>query len=890
MSALARIARLFQSRAHRDRELEEEIRAHLRMAVEDRVARGEPRAQAERAVRREFGDPGRVKEVTRTMWRWAWLDRLCQDLRYGARSLRRDRGFAWTAAVVLTIGIGANAAVFTLANGLLFDDAPRIADPNELVGVRWLQSGRQGSDVESSWAYTDYAYLRDEAIAFDGVLAYLAEPVPVTTSEETGIRADAWIVSDNFFDVLGTEMAIGRGFAAEEGRTPGTHPVVVISHGFWQRRFGGDPAVLGRTLPVNGTPFTIVGVTARGFRGVSAIETPPDLYVPVMMQGTVIAGSEAWLERIEGESSGWLRLVARLRDGATVAGAQASLETVQAGWHETFGAWWASVQRPAFRMAVTPEYKLNLGNAQRLRRMLGFLALIAAAVLVIGSANVAILMLARGAARRGEIGVRTALGAGRARLFAQLLTENLIVALAGGLGGLVVAYLAVRAVVPLLPYRISSDLAPDAAVLALTGAVALVVTLLFGVVPSVRLSRADLGPTLRRTARVTNGNGLRSGLVVGQVAAALVLVVGAGLFVRSIAAAQSVDVGFEPDGRLAMVADLSIRGYDTERGIAFMNEALERARALPGVERATAAARVPFRGGRSDEGVNAPGTPFAETRTILNFNWVGPDYFETMGIPLVAGRAIEARDGDGSSRALVVNETTATRLWPGANAVGKTLVRQGETWTVVGVAADANYYALGEAPVSQVYVPLAQEFIPYLTFLLETQAAAETVVPAVQSMISDLDPSLTIFGVQALPDLVDAQSANFRLLAVVGGAFGIVALVLAVAGLYGVQSYLVGQRFKEIGIRMAMGAQSRQVAAGILRYGATLAALGVALGLPIAFALGRTVEGMLFGVQARDPLTFLAVAAVLLTTSMAASYVPARRAGRVEPMAVLRDE
>ena len=889
MSLLTRVAFLFRGRMRRDHELNEEIRSHMQMAVEDRVARGEPREEAERAVRREFGDPDRVKEVTRATWPGAWLDWLRQDVGFGVRALRRNPAFGWSVVVVLMIGIGANVTVFTLADAALFRDAPGIADPDELAGIRWMQTNPEGSDRESPWGYPDYAYLRTEADAFDGVLAYLGQPIAVTTSQETGFQSDAWVVSDNFFEVLQADIAIGRGFVPEEGQTPGTHPVVVISNSFWDSRFGGDPAVLGSTIPLNGTPFTIVGVTAAGFNGISAIEAPPDLYVPIMMQGAIIPGSDTWLERVQGRSSGWLRLVARLRKGMTVAGAQASLETVEGGWHEAFGGWWASTGRSAFRMVVTPEYKLDSENATRLNRMLGFVAMIAGAVLLIGCANVAILLLARGAERRDEIAVRAALGARRKRLFAQLLVENLVVALVGGLGGLVVAYLAVRAVVPLLPYELSSSLGLDATVLLFAGGITLLVTLLFGVLPSARVSQVGAGLSLRRTARITGRSGLRNVLVVGQIAGAVILVIGAGLFVRSIIAAQSVDLGFESENRLTMITPLSA-SYDDGRGLAFMNEALDRARTLPGVEQATVAGRAPF-GGRTDERIRAPGTPWAEPPGApVNANWVGPDYFETMGIPVVAGRGIDARDNDRSSRALVLNQTTAELIWPNENAVGRTITWQNENWTVVGVVADANYYALGETSVTQVYVPMAQDFIPFLTFILKTEVSPETLSLPMESVIRDLDPGLTISGVQTLQDLVDAQSASYRLLAAVGTTFGVVALVLAVAGLYGVQTYLVGQRLKEIGIRIALGARPWQVIAAVMRFGGILAVIGVALGLPIAFALGRGIEGMLFGVEAWDPLTFAVVVILLLTTALIASYLPARRAGRVEPAVVLREE
>ncbi|HUF75132.1 MAG TPA: ABC transporter permease [Longimicrobiales bacterium] len=872
-------------RRRRERDLDEEIRSHFRMAVEERVARGEPRQDAERAVRREFGNEARVREVTRTMWGGMWLDRLAQDVRYGLRSLRRDPGFAMAAAVILTVGIGANAIVFTLAKRVLFDAPPAVTDADELVAVTWTrEDGR-----ETVWGHPDYAFVRDESTAFSDVLAYMPGALPTAAASTQGAsQADAWVVSANFFDVLGSPMALGRSFLPEEGRTLGTHPVVVLSHGFWERYFGADPSVLGRSLSLNGAPFTVVGVAHRDFRGVSPVETPPDIYVPLMMMGTIRAGSGDWFERVDGDVVTWLRLVARLRDGSSLEAAQANMESLKLVWDEQFAGWVEATGVGPFRMGVRPDYRFAASDAEELRRMLGFLAVVVAAVLLIACMNVALLLLARAPAREGELSVRSALGAGRGRIVRQLLTEGILLASLGGIGGLLIAHLGSPFVARLMPYSFAADFTPDASVLAYAGVVVVVVAAMFGLAPALRFSGSNIGELLRADARTTRHAGARNLLVVGQVAAAVVLVAGAGLFVRSLQAARSVDLGFDPDNRLVLSVSLDNHGYDETSGRGFLDEVLERTRALPGVEAAAVTTRPPF-SGRWSSSVVPEDTEAGPSGVGLNFNRAGPAYFDVMGTTIVNGRAIDEDDTSSAPPVLMVNETTAERLWPREIAVGKTIEWRDRVWTIVGVAADAKYYTIGEEPASQVYVSHAQDYDGEATFIVRTSIPPTEVAPAIQAIIREIDGGVAVFDVRTLRELVDGQMSTYRALAILVGTFGIIALLMAALGLYGVLAYLVGQSSREIGIRMALGARATEVASAVVRRGATMAGLGIAIGLVSAWGLAGLLRQMLFGVEPQDPVTLGVVAAVLLAATLLASWLPARRAARVDPVVALRE-
>jgi predicted permease len=591
--------------------------------------------------------------------------------------------------------------------------------------------------------------------------------------------------------------------------------------------------------------------------------------------------------REEGERAVWFRLVARLEEGVSLEAARASIQALEAPWHEQFADWWATTGDTPFRLGVTADYRFTAGDAEELRRMLGFLAVVVAAVLLIACANVALLLLARAPGRRGEMGVRSALGAGRRRLVRQLLTEGVLLASAGGLGGFFVAYWGSAFVAGLMPYAFAADFTPDGAVLLYALLVTLAVTAIFGLAPAFQLSRSEIGDILRGARTRTTARGrARNGLVVAQVAASLVLVAGAGLFVRSLLAARSVELGFEPENRLVLSVGLDNHGYDEVGGRAFFDEVLRRARSLPGVEAAAVTGRPPFTGRWASSLVPEGGDGRGVT---LNFNRAGPLYFEVMGIPVVAGRAMDENDSQGAPPVLMVNETTAQRLWPGQEAVGKTIGWRDRSWTVVGVAADAKYYTIGDQPASQVYVSHHQDYEGAATFVLRTSVPPTELAGAVEAIIRDVDDGVAIFGVRTLQDIVDGQMSTYRAMAVLVSTFGIIALLMAALGLYGVLAYLVGQSAREIGIRMALGAHSGEVAFAVVRRGAWMAVCGIVVGLGAAWVSAGLLRQMLFGVEPQDPVTLGVVAAVLLAITLLASWLPARRAARVDPVVALRE-
>lgn len=875
-------------RPSREADLDAEIRAHIEMAIQDRMDQGESRQEAERAVRREFGNEIRVKEVTREQWRGtigSWLDSVGQDLRYGVRSLMRDRGFALAAILILVVGIGANAVVFTLVDRTFIEDPPGIDDPDALVGLTWIQE--QGP---RNWSYHDFDFVRRESQVFSDVLAYMG-PLTAALGTEVGpaTPVGAWAVSGNFFSALGTEMAMGRGFLPEEGRTVGTHPVTVLSHGLWQRELGGDPDILSRTVTVNGTPLQVVGVVEADFRGISPLELPADLYMPLQMQGVLAPGWEGFFELGPGQTHSLYKVVARLDEGVDLDAAEASLAGLMTAWDDEFGDWAADAGVDSVSIALASQPGLFPLEAERLRGMLELLGAVVLAVLLIGCANLAILLLARAGSRADEMGIRAALGAGRSRLLRQLLTESTLLATVGSILGLIVAWWGADLVGRLLPFYFAGGTRPDATVVVGTALVALVVTGIFGLLPAVRLSRSAITSSLRRQRTATRGRAGRRVLVVAQVAVAVVLVAGAGLFMRSLWSSQSVDLGFDPENRLLMSVQLGNHGYDNAGVQAFQQQVLERVRGLPGVESAAVTDRGPF-SGRWTSRIRPLDTEFEEEGLNLYMKRAGADYFRTMGIEIVDGRPLDDSDDAEGVHSLVVSRTTATRFWPEGGGVGQQMRWQNEAWTVVGVADDARYYEIGQDPPSQIYVPQGHVEGGNLTFVLRTAVPAADRAPAAEAAIHELDSSVAVFGTETLQDLLNKQTASYRALAILVTLFGGIALFMAVVGLYGVQAYLVGRGRREIGIRMALGARARELAAGVLGRGSALAAVGVGIGIAVALAMGRLVQEMLFGVEPSDPATLAVVAAVVLMASVAASWVPAQRASRVDPMRVLRAE
>ncbi|HKQ61525.1 MAG TPA: ABC transporter permease [Candidatus Polarisedimenticolaceae bacterium] len=806
---------------------------------------------------------------------------LVQDLRYALRRLAKNPGFALVAVLTLALGIGANAAIFSAARALL---RPRLAvpAPERLVG---LYRKVPQDAAYNRFSYPNYRDVRERSRVFDGLAAYYFTTLNLSGGGGTE-RAWGKIVSANYFAVLGVRPALGRGFLPEEDGPAGAHPVAVISHGLWQRRFGADPQVVGRELRLNGQPLTIVGVTPADFRG-TEVGMVPDVWVPMAVAAQALSGQD-WLAA---RGLGWLRVIGRLRSGVDVGQARAELETLGSALRREY-----PVDNEAFGIAVVSDFGIHPQARGQVRKFVLLLLGVTGLVLLVACANLANLLLARASARGREIGVRLALGARPRRVVRQLLTESILLGTLGGVAALLIAPWLIAGATALepalgLPSRV--ELSLDRPVLGWTLLLAVVTGTLFGLAPALYGARVDVMGILRGDATGRAGRGARSRslLVVAQVAASLVLLVTAGLFLRSLQAAQRIDPGFRADHLLALSFDLGLQGYGPERGVGFERELVERVGSLPGVGVCSLASLIPL-SSDTDTTVFVDGytPPSGLEGTVINFDVVGRDYFSTMDIALVRGRDFAA--GGAGGPAVIVNESAARRFWPNADALGQRLRfgKNGPPHEVIGLARDSQYVALGEAPRPYVYLPLEQNYASSVTLLVRTTGEPAGLLPAVRAELAALDPDLPVPLATTMESYLAEQLAGPRLAAAGIGAFAALALLLAAVGVYGVTAYAVGQRTREIGIRLALGAARRDIVRLVLRQGAWLVLGGSALGAVGALAVTRLFSGFLYGIRPTDPLTFAAVIAVLALAALAAVLVPARRASRVDPMSVLRYE
>jgi predicted permease len=805
-----------------------------------------------------------------------------QDVRYALRGLRKRPGFTAAAVTTLALGIGVPTGIFTVADRALVRELP-VEQPDRLVHI---VTDRGAGRINYNFSYPRYLAHRELTNVFSGALAH--SPLPLAWRGGAGTqRLSGAGVTAAYFDVLGVRLPLGRGFVPEDEATAA--PVTVLSHASWTRRFGASATVLGETVVLNGRTFTVVGVAPEGFHGI-AVGRPTDLWIPVT-SAAELTGAAAMLE--DGQAS-WLSVFARLAPGVERAQAAAAVAVL------------TRQLQAAGRMPET-ERSLLLDGGRGLTSLvrdvsapLRLLSGVVALVLLIACANVANLLLARATARRRELAVRASLGAGRGRLLRQLMTENVVLGLLGGAAGLVAALWVSELLLAFRPptgvaLRIEGGL--DGRMLAIAGTATLLTTLLFGLAPAGWGVRHELLGSLKASGGAGGGRfGLRGALVVGQIALSLMLVVGAGLLARSLANLQAVDVGFEPRGVLLARLDLESAGYESDRGRVFYRDLLARLEATPGVKAASLARTVaPHPWGSNVAGVALEGyeaAPDEEVRFDLNF--VGPRYFETLGVALRAGRSFTERDRADAAQVAIINETMARRYWPAGDAVGRRIYF-GEDSTapaveVVGIAADGKYRDLREAPQANAYLPLLQTYMPDAAVLLRVSGSPERFVPLLRAAVREIDPELPLFDVRTLEEHVALARSQERMAASLVGLFGALALVLAVVGVYGVMSFFVGQRRQEIGIRLALGARWRDVIAMVLGRGSRPVLLGVVLGLVGALALGRAARGLLFEVSPQDPLTYLSAAFVLVAAALAAAYLPARRAARVDPMEALRYE
>lgn len=812
-----------------------------------------------------------------------------QDLRHSLRLLRSRPGFSITVIVTLALAIGANATIFTWIKAILLAPLPGIEQPERLVEV-W---GATHNNSALSMSYLDYLDFRDRNTTLSGLMAHQVQPLNLGRG---GKPERVWgaVVSGNYFDVLGVKALIGRTFLPEEDRTPNTHPVAVISYGLWQRQFGSDPNILGRKITLNEHDFTIIGVTPKDF-GSPFPGIALDVWVPVMMKDYVALPHFSLTDR----GSRWLMLMGRLKPGSTVAQAQANLASIARQLERTYPR-----TNDQMGVAVYSHTQSPFSMKRSFQSELAILMAAVAVVLLIACANVANLLLVRAAARRKEIALRLALGSSRWRLVRQMLTESLVLASLGAVVGLVLALWAARALPIFLPpygIRVSFDTRPDALVFAFTLGLTVITTVLFGLAPTLHASRQDLVSALKDNTATVGGGArkvsLRHALVIIQMALSMVALISAGLFVRSLREAYKADPGFDPHRVLLVSFDLFLSGYDNSRGREFYRLLVERVERVPGVQSVTLAWRLPLtQSGIAFTNVEIEGyTPTKNEDMHLNYEIVGPHYFQTMRIPLLRGRDFDERDREGAPGVVIINETMAQRYWPGGDALGRHLkLTSGagdQGWLeVVGIAKDVKNRSLSEAPQPFLYIPLLQDYRSPMTLVVRTAIKPENMFHAIQAEVAALDPEMPMFDVKTLEEHLSISLFLQRMAATVLSIFGLLALSLAALGLYGVTAYAVSQRTRELGIRVAVGAQQSDILKLILGQGLMLSAIGTVGGLTIALAVTRLLAHLLYGVGATDPVTFVVVALILLGVALLAAYSPARRATKIDPMMALRIE
>jgi predicted permease len=863
-------------RRRREEDLDEEVRSHLRMAAEERVEQGESAEQARVSAVREFGNVGLVKEVTRDMWGWGWLETLLQDLRYGLRMLAKNPGFTAVAVITLALGIGVNTALFSLLHDTILEALP-ISHPQELVQLTWLQRGNLGSNFN----WPDYRPLLEPQAALPGLFAYLSREATLRLGE-TSERVRVQQVSGSYYSTLDLQGIVGRTLSPADDR-PGAASAAVLSYAYWQRRFALDPAVLGKTVYLEETPLTIVGVTPPRFHGLGRL-SPPD--ITCALNAVPLPDGASY----------YVYLFARLKPGVALEVAQAR---VAARFHALLEGelkgergWMGNIKLEV-HSAGTGEY----GGRLELGVPFGVLGVLAGVALLICCTNLASLLLARASARSREIAVRLALGAGRRRIIRQLLTESLLLGMGGGCLGLVVGWWVHHLLTALLEitsaetfhFRLHLPL------LAFTAGVSILTSVVFGLVPALRITRWGLQTAMRSgessVARVSLAP--TRAFLVGQVAASVLLLVGATLFIRTLRNLIAVDAGFDRDHLLLMTIDPRESRFQGDRVTGLLDELMERVPALPGV-RSAALARIPVFGDSATKNVWVQGNA-GNGNSAVGFNIVGPTFFATNGIPLLMGREFSARDRAGAALVAIVNEAFAREYFSGQNPLGQRFGDQGPKsagkYEIIGVVKDARDTSLRFPPRPAIFQSLWQ-FSQYPPFVLHVQVIGdpETMAASVRRSIQGIDPGLVVYGVRTMTEQINGTLHLERIFATLCTLFGALALGLCCVGLYGVTSYSVTRRTKEIGIRMALGAARPEVVWLFLRETLVLVAIGGMVGTPAAFATMKLLRGMLFGLSPSDPSSLLIVLLMLAGVAAAACLLPARRAMRVDPMVALRYE
>jgi predicted permease len=885
-----------------ERELDEEMVFHLEMETRKNVRAGMSEEEARRKARRDFGGLARQKERARESWGVTLARDLVADTRLVFRQFRRNPGFAAAALVTLALGIGANAAIFSIADQALLRQPP-VVEPDRLAAV--YTTCRRGFERCSS-SYPDYEDYRDFSRSFASMAGYSS--VPLNVGDETGARlATGQVVTGNYFTLLGLRPHLGRLIQPADDARGAAASVAVLRFDFWKDAFGADPAVVGRTLLLNGSPFTVVGVAPERFRGLD-LNFQTDVWIPLFAGPALgdAAGAVSSAAVFDDRGNRWIgTLIGRLAPDATLALARSEMGALARRLGEAYPDERAAVGGVR-GITVDPAggYILPVASDTELKRFIWLLLGVVAFTLLLASANVANLLLGRATARQREIGIRLAVGAGRGRLIRQLLTESLMLGLLGGAVGLAVARVMLELLGAFdLPGGVSIGalgVGLDGRVLLFALALSLATAMVFGVVPALQATRRDLVSSIKGESSERPGGSqqrTRKALVAVQVALCLTLLVGSALFIRTLRNSLSADLGFRPRGVAVARFNPGLLRYGPEQTVSLVNELLERTRGLPGVSDASVSTLVPFQGGgfRGAFAEIAGYQPGPEEEIRFDYVLVEPGYFRALGIPLLDGRAIEDGDAEGARPVAVINRHATERYWPDRSAVGGSLTLAGRIdLDVVGVVDDPAWQRIGEESTPFLFVPLAQ--YPgmasggFLTLVARTSGDAESLLPLLREEFRAVEPELSLTTLSTMEDQLGAALMPQRMGTTLLTLFGALALVLAAVGIYGVVGYTVARQAREIGIRIAVGASRMAIVRGVVRGMALPVLLGLALGSIAALVLGRTVESFMFGVDPQDPVTFGVLAAVLLAVALAATLLPARRAAKMDPMRVLSTE
>ena len=813
------------------------------------------------------------------------MSTLIADIRYSFRSLLKNPGLTLAAILSLGLGIGANTTIFTWVQAVLFRPIPLAADPSS-IRIAAMQN-REGQS--RSWSYPNFVDFRDRTKMLD-IVGQDDQTFNIAV-DQTAERAWGALVSGNYFEVMGIRPAAGRFFTAKDDVTPGGHPVAVLSYANWQRRFAGDPTVIGKQVTINNTPITIIGVAPEGFIG-SFLGVSSAAWVPMAMQKEMMGG-----DRMNQRGNGWFQSIVRLKPGVSAEQAQAEASSIMAQLEQEY---------PDFnegrRLRIVQTWEAPFGAGTVLAPLLGVLSVLVALVLVIACANVANLLLSKAVSRRREVAVRLSLGASRTRLIRQLLTESFLLAIVAGITGVVMAYWTmdvIMAFVPPVDMPIDLGLRMDTTTLLFALGVSMVTGLVFGLAPALQASSNQTINALKEEGRSGSGGRttgrLRNALVVAQVAVCLVLLVGATLFLRSFIAAQSLSPGFDASHVVTASMDMFPSGYTGDRHREFQRRAIEAVQAVPGVESAAFGSRLPLGfGGNNSTSVGVEGyVPRENEEIVINYSTIGPNYFETMGIPIRQGREYNDTDTLQSPRTLVINETMAKRYWPEGKALGGK-IRLGQNLAeVIGIVADSKYSSINERPLAQLFFPMSRSETSTLRLFVKTAGDPAPLVAQVRNAIRGIDATLPVYDARTLNEHMQIAVFAQRMAANLLGAMGVLALLLAAIGLYGVMAYAVSQRTQELGIRLALGASPGSLLGMIVGQGMKLTVIGLAIGLAIALgAFGSigAVRSLLPGISPMDPITFVTVPIVLGSIALLASWIPGRRAGKVDPLVALRYE